>query len=303
MLGGGIARPPSAEACAGPTCVTSTIRAPLPAGAAVPANVPALVVLPPVLQAMDPMGLRLRTADGASVEASLLAGPHRSGVLIPAAPLVPGTGYLLESNTPCRDMQPSPAISVAFTAGPAVALPTASGSLSAGAEQQTSFEVWGGALCSVGVEGSVLPLRFTPAPELVPFLPWVHWTLEVDGQTWATAPHGAVDAAGGVMSPNRFGYPHDLLSVYAVCHLQPSNDRPQDKGIPPGQHVATLRPVLEQSATPLPALETPFTLTCPKETPDPVPGDRGCSQVGGGLTALGVLATLGLWRRSRQSRP
>lgn len=85
-----------------------------------------------------------------------------------------------------------------------------------GTEQHASFEVWGGPSCSVGVEGSVLSLRFTPA------------------------------------------------------------------------------------------LELPFTLTCPRESPDPdpvpVPDDRGYSQVGGGLTALGGLATLGLWRRSRQSR-
>lgn len=116
LLGGGIARPPSAEACSGPACFASDTRALLPAEAAVPSNVPALVVPPPVLNAMDPKSLRLSTADGASVEASLIAGPHGSGTLIPTAPLVPGAGYLLEGSNPCRGMPPSPAISVAFTA-------------------------------------------------------------------------------------------------------------------------------------------------------------------------------------------
>ncbi|RKH67456.1 hypothetical protein [Corallococcus aberystwythensis] len=56
---------------------------------------------------------------------------------------------------------------------------------------------------------------------------------------------------------------------------------------------------------PGPAMEASFELTCPKEEPEPeAPRSEGCSQVGGGLTAFGLLATLRLWRRrSRTDRP
>ncbi|NOK11632.1 hypothetical protein HNS30_21555 [Corallococcus exercitus] len=299
LLVGGVVLPPAAEACGGPVCDVGKFRVPLPSDANVPANVPALVMLPSPLYSVDAEGLRLRTEDGADVEASLLPGPHRSGLVVPAAPLVPGTRYRLEANNLCGGFPQEPGTSVtSFTAGPAVALPTTSGALRADPQQPASFQVWGGSTCSVGVEGSTVTLGFTPTPELVPFLPWVHWTLEVDGQTWATAPHGAVDATGAVMPPDRFAYPHDLLIVYSVCGVLPNQQAPSDQGVSPGRHVATLRPVLEQSATPLPPLEVSFELTCPKEDPKPeAPRNEGCSQAGGGLAAFGLLATLRLWRR------
>ncbi|NOK35450.1 hypothetical protein HMI49_19790 [Corallococcus exercitus] len=304
LLGGGIVRPPSAEACGGPVCDPAKVRVPLPPDAVVPANVPALVMLPFPVYGKELETLRLRTEDGADVEATLLPGPHWSGLVVPAAPLVLGAHYRLEAHDLCGGFPQEPGTAeTSFTAGPAVTLPAASGTLRAEPEQQATFQVWGGSTCSVGVEGRTVTLGFTPAPELVPFLPWVHWTLEVDGKTWATAPHGAVDAAGNVMPPNRFAYAHDLLIVYSVCRVLPDEPAPSDQGLPPGRHVATLRPVLEQSGTPLPPMEVSFELACPKQEPAPAPDVEpedlrdGCSQAGGGLAAFGLLATLRLWRR------
>ncbi|WP_147446467.1 hypothetical protein [Corallococcus sp. CA047B] len=307
LLGWGVALPPSAEACTSIACDPRMIRFPLPPDAVVPANVPALVVVPPLLNTFDAGSLRLRTEQGADVEASLLTGPHGSGILVPAAPLVPGTGYRLEGNSPCQGQSEEwDTVATTFTAGPAVTPPATSGSLLAGPEQHGSFQVWGGGSCSVGVEGSTVTLGFTPTPELVPFLPWVHWTLVVDGRTWATAPHGSVDSAGTVRIQDRTKAPHDLLTLYAVCEVLPEQPPPSDQGLSPGRHVAMLRPVLEQSGTPLPSLEVAFELTCPKEEPKPEPEKpqpEGCSQAGGGLTAFGLLATLQVWRRQgRQGR-
>ncbi|RKH67210.1 hypothetical protein D7X96_19780 [Corallococcus interemptor] len=300
MVGGGLALPPSAQACGGPICQAKKFHAPLPTDASVPANVPALVVLSSNGYEADSGNLRLRTEDGADVEATFLPGPHGSGLVVPAAPLVPGTRYHLEASNLCgRYPQEPGTLETSFTADPAVALPAASGTLRAGPEQNATFPVWGGSLCSVDVEGRTVTLGFTPAPELVPFLPWVHWTLEVDGKPWATAQHGAVDAAGNVMPPDRFAYPHDLLTVYTVCKVLPDQQAPSDQGLAPGKHVATLRPVLEQSGTPLPPLEVSFELKCPDEVPE-VPEDKGCTQAGGGLTAFGLLATLRLWRRTKR---
>ncbi|WP_223637754.1 hypothetical protein [Corallococcus sp. EGB] len=266
------------------------------------------MILPSPLFSVDAGDLRLRTEDGTDVEAQFLTGPHDSGLVIPTAPLVPGTRYHLEASNLCGGFPQTPGtLETSFTAGPAVALPAMSGTLRAAPEQSASFLVWGGPLCSVEVKGRTVSLGFTPAPELVPFLPWVHWTLEVDGKLWARAPHGAVDATGNVMPPDRFAYPHDLLSVYSVCEVRPGQQAPTDQGLPEGRHVATLRPVLEQSGTPLPPLEVSFELTCPKDAPKPEPDTsegRGCSQAGGGLAAFGLLATLQLWRRGpRAKRP
>ncbi|WP_375754296.1 hypothetical protein [Corallococcus exercitus] len=302
FLGGfGLARPPSAEACTSVPCAPWWTPFPLPEDAVVPANVPALVMVPPAWNTVDAESLRLRTEAGTDVEASLLQGPDGSGVLIPAAPLVPGTGYRLEGRSPCLgDSEKGAPLSATFTAGPAAALPATSGTLQAGPEQHGSFQVWGGGSCSVGVEGSQVTLGFTPSPELVPFLPWVHWTLVVDGRTWATAPHGTVAPGGTLLFLDRLKYPHALLTVYSVCEFSLEQQPPSDQGLAPGTHVALLRPVLEQSATPLPAMEVSFELTCPKEEPAPGPEEprhEGCSQAGGGLAAFGLLATLRLWRR------
>nr|WP_128799197.1 hypothetical protein [Corallococcus coralloides] len=316
LFGGGMVLPPSAEACSGVPCYPRWIDFPMPADAVVPANVPALVMASPGWPPVDSGSLRLRTEDGADVEARLLSGPRGSGVLVPAAPLVPGTGYRLEGYSPCPGAsEEENTAATTFTAGPAVAIPATSGTLQAGPEQHGSFPVHGGASCSTEVEGSEVTLAFTPAPELVPFLPWVHWTLEVDGQPWTTAPHGAVEPPGTLRFMDRLQYPHALLTVYSVCDFPLQQPPPTDQGLAPGRHVATLRPVLEQSPTPLPALEISFELTCPEEEPEPgpapdagpkpeAPRNEGCSQAGGGLAAFGILATLRLWRRRpRTNRP
>ncbi|WP_223739029.1 hypothetical protein [Corallococcus sp. AS-1-12] len=307
FLGGlGLAKPPSAEACSGVACDPRMIRVPLPEDPVVPANVPALVMLPMGWPLFDSESLRLRTEDGADVEASLLQGRHGSAVLVPATPLTPGTRYRLEGHSPCAGYPEEwDTVSATFTAGPAVALPAASGTLRAAPEQHGPFQVFGGASCSTEVEGSQVTLGFTPSPELVPFLPWVHWALEVDGQPWASAPHGAVGPAGTLLFLDRLQYPHALLTVYSVCEFSRQQPPPTDPGLAPGTHVATLRPVLEQSGTPLPPLEVSFELTCPENEPEPqAPRSEGCSQAGGGLAAFGLLATLRLWRRGpRTNRP
>lgn len=320
FLGGlGLMKPPSAEACGRPLCTVEGSFVPMPPEGVVPANVPALVVVPPAYEWVEDQSLRLRTDEGVDVEARLLQGPGSSGVLVPVAPLVPGTRYHLEGRVPCGNgTTGSPFVAMAdFTAGPEVALPTATGVLRAGAGQVGQLRVWdGGASCSAGYLGGWVTLEFTPAPELVPFLPWVHWTLEVDGQTWATAPHGAVDASGGVRPADGFRTARDLLTVYSLCGAEPSGMPPSARGIPEGTHTATLRPVLEQSGTALPALEVSFEFYCPHlggdggtgyADPDSGIGanpddglprkDEGCSQAGGGLSVLGALAALRLWRR------
>ncbi|RYZ40363.1 MAG: hypothetical protein EOO71_16345 [Myxococcaceae bacterium] len=290
----------------------------MPPDAVVPANVPALVVLPPHINTMDTLSLRLRTEEGVDVEARLVDGPQGSGVLAPLAPLVPGTRYRIEGTPSCGSSNPEPGVAAAtFTAGPQAALPAETGTLQAASEQHGVFKVSGGSSCWADVEGSTVTLGFTPAPELVPWLPWVHWTLKVDGQTWATAPHGTVNASGQATPSDGFRTMRDLLTVYSICRdLRLPQDSTGPGLLRPGRHIATLQPVLEQSGTSLPALTVSFDMTCPQDGSDPdtdpkpepepepepearpdAPRNEGCSQTGGGLTAFGLLASLQLWRR------
>ncbi|MHA7633719.1 hypothetical protein [Corallococcus sp. M7] len=267
FLGGfGLMKPPSAEACGRPLCTVQGSRIPMPSGGDVPANVPALVVVPPAYEWVEEQTLRLRTEEGVDVEARVLRGPGNSGVLAPAAPLVPGTRYRLEGSVPCSEGRTGvPFVTMAsFLAGPESALPTATGVLQPAAAQHGQLRVWdGGASCASGYIAGWVTLAFTPAPELVPFLPWVHWTLEVDGQPWATAPHGAVDSSGGAIPADGFRTMRDLLTVYSLCGYESPGMPPSATGLAPGVHTATLRPVLEQSGTPLPPVSTSFELTCP----------------------------------------
>lgn len=294
----GAGQPRSAEACSGPVC-DSGGSVPTSAGAEVPASLPALVIVPPLFQTLDAGSVHLRTTEGADVAAAVSQGAHGSAVVVPAAPLVPGAAYRLEGDSPCPY---GPAtLGATFTASAPLPLPGATGLLEAGPEQQGTVPLArGGAQCSVDTQGSSLRLRFAPAPELVPFLPWVHWTVEVDGKHWATAPHGSLGPTGELADTIRLKYARDLLWLHTVCEVPSTTSHNQDLGLEPGRHVATLRPVLEHLDPPLPSVEVPFELTCPKKPTNP----EGCSQAGGGLTALGLLATLQLWRRrTRGVRP
>ncbi|QAT87934.1 hypothetical protein EJ065_6405 [Corallococcus coralloides] len=314
LLGLGALAPPSAEACVAPNCLVD-IRFPLPEdGGTVPSNVPGLVVVPPLLENTDVSTLRLLQSDGTPVPFTLANGERRTHVLVPKAPLVPGTQYRIEAKGLCqyRDTQTQ---SATFTAGPELPLPTTLGTLSVDTPSQGVFPVFGDSNCGSPQEGEATTLRFTPSPELVPFLPWVHWAVEVDGQPWSFANHHGLTSTGeDNPDSHKYEYRRQLLSLYTVC--QAYNPPPPNMGLTPGRHQATLKGTLEHADLTLPPLSVDFELRCPSrcmaagcadggtgvlgdpvdEDPLQSPSKSGCTQAGGGLTVLGLLATLRLWR-------
>ncbi|RKH67455.1 hypothetical protein [Corallococcus aberystwythensis] len=313
LLGLGALAPPSAEACAAPNCLID-VRFPLPEdGGTVPANVPGLVVRPPLLESTDVSTLKLLQADGTPVPFTLANGGRTTHVLVPKTPLVPGTQYRIEAKGICqyRETQTQ---SAAFTAGPELPLPTTLGTLSVDASSRGEFPVYGDSNCGSTQEGDSTELRFTPSPELVPFLPWVRWEVEVDGQPWSFSNHHGLTATGtDNYESHRYEYNRPLLFLYTVC--TPYNPAPPGLGLTPGRHQATLKGTLERANLTLPPLSVDFELSCATQsvdagTPDggstgddggtpnkePTPSKGGCTQTGGGLTVLGLLATLRLWR-------
>ncbi|MBZ4335474.1 hypothetical protein [Corallococcus sp. AS-1-12] len=325
LVGVGMLAPTPARTCIAPDCEQG-VRFPLPGdGGVVPANVPGLVAIPPLRESVDPSTVRLLLPDGTPVPATVTAGAHETQVLVPDAPLEPGTPYRIEAKGTCERQGPQTR-SVTFTAGPALPLPTNIGTLTADTPGWGYFHVYGDSTCGAWEEmGTSTTLRFTPSPELVPFLPWVHWTLEVDGEPWSSAKHGVLNSTGeDTVESYRAENIRQLLFLYTFCGY-PSCRMPPEGGLKQGRHRATLKATLEHANLTLPPVSVDFELSCsargalaeghPRaqcadggpwagddagtvdEDPSPVPGDskKGCTQAGGGLTVLGLLATLRLW--------
>jgi hypothetical protein len=319
-LGAGLGLSSPAEACSGLVCEPGATLS-LPAQGPVPANVPALVLRPETsgIISQGANGPRLLRADGSAVPVTLVASAHGGPVLVaPEAPLEPGETYRLEALARCDLPEASRAVQASFTVGPALPLPSATGALRVEAADRGLLEVAHGGFCTIPLDAASVRFHFTPAPELVPFLPWVQWRLEVDGNTWATARHGAIGATGALTSPSaaevRNGARH-LLRVHADCS---GSSEALDKGLAPGKHRAMLRPELASAHAPvaLPPLELDFELTCVQgqppgpETPAPQlpalpeevrPAPHGCTHAGGASLGglLAVLARGLLGRRRR----
>ncbi len=273
-LGAGLGVSSPAEACSGPVCQPGATLS-LPAQGAVPANVPALVLRPETysLLRQGESAPRLLRADGRPVATTIpaLTRPQDPLLLVPEAPLEPGETYRVEALSGCPYTEGSLAVQATFTAGPALPLPTATGTLRVETVAQGMLEVAHGSRCTLPVDAAFVRFHFTPAPELVPFLPWVQWRLEVDGHTWATARYGSLGAQGALAPPTaeeRWYGARRLLQVHADCS---GNRDVLDKGVTPGKHRATLRPVLAHAPDTLPAAEVDFELTCAQVQPPPPP--------------------------------
>ena len=305
-LGASLGLSSPAEACSAPPCGAEGASLPLPEGnGEVPANVPALVVRAAWLGTVITEGEgspRLLREDGSPVAARVQGrGTNQPEYLVvPEAPLVPGESYRLEARGACAYDGTSAPVAATFTAGPARLLPETSGWLDVSLPAQGTIQVGNGGSCAAQVEAAFVQLRFRPAPELVPFLPWVHWRLEVDGQRWAEASYGELGPNGAPLNPRPVSLPFQSRSLFLVHALCGENPMGSDEGVAPGRHRLALYPTLA-GPTPraLPSIEADIELTCHTRGPISSKPIRGCSQTGGGsvLALAGLLARILLRRR------
>ncbi len=224
---------PAHADCKKQLCQDAGAHIPLPPGNRdVPANLPALVVRATELGSILTEGEdrpRLLRADGSPVPAKVSPNYGTIGVweqlVQPEEPLVPGESYRLEARGSCHLQGARPPISATFTAGPARPLPETSGWLEVVEQTYGPLQVshTDEESCWTQEEAAFARLRFVPAPELVPFLPWVHWRLEVDGQHWADVPSGEVGAEGVLIQPPplvRYSS-RSLFQVHTLCGREP----------------------------------------------------------------------------------
>lgn len=289
--------PGLAFACSGPACSFGSSLA----GASVPANAPALAVdatdaLAPGLDVADG-GFELLTANRQPIPASVKRSGDRSVVVVrPLQPLLAGQPLLLRFPKECGG---GSLTDVAFTTSGAQPLPSTLGSFGVKARGHGTVSIPGGPSCAMAMSGAYAQFAFTPAAELVPFLPVTSWSLVVDGKVWAREPVGSIGASGLVATMPYYRARNRVLEVNVPCSPEAVG-----VGVGLGQHTAELQATIAGVTQPLTA-STTFTLACsgPSDTPKPIDEGGmsslptpGCSSTPGMLAALAVL----VFRRARR---
>ena len=155
----------------------------------------------------------------------------------------------------------------------------------------------------------------------------------MDGQPWSSGNHHALTATGDDnLDSHKYEYNRRLFPLHGLQAVQPAAAQPGRHARPPPGHAPG---VLEHASITLPPLNVDFELRCggclaagcadgcpdiydpddggtgdggvpdggirdggPRDV-DPIRDTSrdGCTQAGGGLTVLGLLTTLRLWRR------
>lgn len=289
--------PGLAFACSGPPCGFGSSLA----GASVPANAPAVPVdaidaFAPGLDVAD-AGFELLTANRQPIPASVERSGDRSVVVVrPLQPLSAGQSLLLRFPTECGG---GSFTDVAFTTSGAQPLPSTLGSFSVKARGHGTVSIPGGPSCFMAMSGAYAQFAFTPAAELVPFLPVTSWSLVVDGKVWAREPVGSIGASGLVATMPYYRARNRVLEVNVPCSPETGG-----VGVGLGQHTAELQGAIAGVSEPLTA-STSFTLACSGSSDEPKPIDEngmsalptpGCSSMPGMMAALAVL----VFRRSRR---
>ncbi len=185
-----------------------------------------------------------------------------------------------------------------WTLGPAMAPPTALGSVQVVAATRAAIQVAGGPGCSYEEVRSYVDLAIAFDASAVPWAERMHLTTWVDGALHVSsrtlgdqaAYGGGIGARGGSV----YGYGVDRLVV--ACGADESS------GFAPGEHTVQFRAALPDGTTFATEART-ITLACPSPV-DPNPDARGCTVGTADGRARLPLAALALalvlrWRRRR----
>jgi hypothetical protein len=229
-------------------------------GTLVPANIPAVATVPGTYSGTpcQVTWFELLDPNGAPVATS--PSPSEPGVHLLDQALVPGQSHLLRYEHLCSHPQAQPlTFQQSFSVGVAAPLPTSTGTLTIAEQGAGPFTVSDGSCGWSGTSAWVL-LQITPSCELMPFLPVVSFTTEVDGQPWASSRIGSTDWVSGSS--------RQMNLIFAQCSAYPAN-----YGTTAGSHLVSIRAHIAGSAVELQPATLPITLGCAGSSDELVWGD------------------------------
>jgi hypothetical protein len=220
-------------------------------------------------------------------------------LLVPNAPLVAYTAYVLTDQNVCTVGVSGP--SVTFTAGAAAPLPTALGALDAAAPQfvaALSVGTSSGA-CSTDVMAATISIDLQPTPEAAAWLDVLHFETLVDGVPWR---------GSGLLAPGTTRRGRGRDSLYRICS---STDPLATGGLSAGTHQVAMRATLPGTGMVLMTDAITVELLCESDPPpecaaDPAAcednrdGDSGCTTSGRG--GLLLVALVGLFCTAHRRR-
>lgn len=293
--------PQIADACAPRPCYPGAF---VPGNSGrVPANVPGLYWQPTtgVDVVVDPSSVVLASAAEPARPLPFTAQPLDNGhfLLVPDAPLVAGTSYILTDRTVCG-LSDEHGPQITFTVDPPASLPSELGALveaASGVTQRTLPTSNGTCFDQFTVDQATIDLALATGATA-----WgdaLHVETLVDGRPWSRN-------LGLPVTDGRRG--RDTL--YHIC----ATDDGFPQWIEAGKHVVTMRAMLPGTTLVWTTTPLEVTLTCdtapdPEPDPDPSPtepepdtADGGCSAAAAAPSSLilGLLALVTLRRRPRR---
>jgi hypothetical protein len=277
------------EACSPPYCWSASMI-PDQDGAAVPANLPAILWRPMVPDIPtvppDPSIVELVEADDPAATIALTAtdlGDGETFLLALDTPLVAGKSYRLVDHSICEETgEGGPDITIqALDVAP---LPESLGTLAATSEGVGTLEVsTASGSCSSPLEGDRVRLTLEPTPSSEPWMAALQFETLIDDQPWR-----ARESIGdpGRLGASWVGRGSDL--VYLACASE--DPTVLTSGLAAGVHHAKLRATLPGTDLVLATESVEFTLDCANEGGGGG-SDGGCS-TGGGTPATAILVAI-----------
>lgn len=236
--------------------------------------------------------MRLTTSAAPSTVLVFTATAQLNGdyVIVPDAPLVEGTSYVLEDLATCNGVAGP---RVTFTAGPSAPLPTSLGTVTSDPHsRRAELDVATAAgSCSTTVDAEQFGIELAPNSGAAPWMALFLFETVVDTRPWAIQARINVATPPGASWQGRG---RDLL--FRVCTPNPDASY---VGLAPAGHAVAFQASLP-GALANPPLSTPafdVELMC-DSAPDPADGSAGCAAAQPSSAGLLLLA-LFLVRRRR----
>lgn len=292
------AAPRVADACSAPACWPGAF---LPAeGVQVPANLPGIVWQPTASNLGDPAeatNVVLATADAPTTPLPFTAMPLGTAgayVLVPDAPLAPGTAYVVRDGNACGDtLGPT----TSFTTAGDAPLPSSLGTIYTSYTRGPLEVGTSSGSCSTEVDAAIVDLELELDAGALPWRDALVYETFVDGQPWRATASINVRSAPGTSWVGR-----GKERLYRVCSAQ---DTSVGEGLTAGPHEVTIVATVPGSSVVVATQTATVDLSCGGLPPECIDepalcGDNengGCAAGRGGsawavLLLAGVLSVL-----------